>query len=51
MSSLVAKYLAKPTEANAIRLLAYMKQHSMAEIWASQLEKGVIAEARKAVLR
>lgn len=45
MSTLLAKYLAKPTEANAIRVIEYAKRHPFSPIGLSHLENGLLAEA------
>lgn len=45
MTTLVAKYLAAPTEANARRLVSYMRKHMMANCWANALELGTIKAA------
>lgn len=51
MEARVAKYLARPTIANARALVRYMAAHMMAEAYANAVEKGVIAEARNRVGR
>lgn len=45
MKTLVARYLARPTYENAVRLVQYMNKHNMAMILADHLEKGIISEA------
>lgn len=49
MATLIAKYLAKPTELNARRLAAYSDNHPMARVFMSQLERGVLSQAIKMV--
>jgi hypothetical protein len=45
MTALIAKYLAKPTEANARRLAAYSRRHPLAETMIDHLERGLLAQA------
>lgn len=45
MTTLLAKYLAKPTQANALRVAAYHRAHPFAEIMLDYLERGLLAQA------
>lgn len=45
MSTLLAKFLAKPTAANAARIAQYAKRHPWSPIGLSHLEDGLLAEA------
>lgn len=55
MQSLIAKYLAKPSLANALRVAQYDKAHPFASLMLSPLESGLAAEcyaiARNAIAR
>lgn len=46
METLLAKYLAKPTQANAIRVADYNRKHPFAECMLGRLESAVLAEAK-----
>lgn len=45
MTTLIAKYLAQPTEANARKLAAYSRKHPMGRVLLDQLERGLLAQA------
>ena len=45
MTKLIAKYLARPTLANAQRLVAYAHKHPFAGMTLSPLERGLLADA------
>ena len=49
MFTLVARYLADPSQVNARRLVNYLAKHPMAECYADRLEAALIAQARASV--
>lgn len=46
MTELINKYVANPTEENKARLLRYLKQHPLAECFATKSELKVIKKLK-----
>ena len=47
MSELINKYIANPTKENKARLLRYLRQHPLAECFATKSELKVIKRIKK----